>query len=59
MSSPHGRNLDTNFLKFYLVLFKQFLWVEGYQPKTAPTILKIIDQLKGYERDRENEAQGK
>jgi len=53
MSSPHGRNLDTNFLKFYLVLFKQFLWVEGYQLKTAPTILKIIDQLRGYERERE------
>ena len=43
MSSLHGRNLDANLLKLHLVFLSQFLWVEGYQPKTAPT---IIDQLR-------------
>ena len=53
MNSLHGRNLDTNRLKFHAVFLWQFLWVEGYQPKTAPTILEVIDQLRGYERERE------
>ena len=53
MNSLHGRNLDTNLLKFHLVFLWQFLWVERYQPKTAPTILEVIDQLRGYERERE------